>query len=117
MKQNKDIEQILLDNSTFEQTVKTKFEQDFNKELEIAKTSKKKSYINDIKEAPKEKLFTKYSTFEVINKSSKTKSYINGLQAEGYLGTNTTDRTKLLVGETKSFVAGNLYIKFVKVRI
>lgn len=117
MKQNNDIEQILLNNSKFEQAVKTKIEQDFNNELKIAKTSKKKSEITDIKEVPKEKLFTKYSTFEVINKNSKTKSYINGLQAEGYLGSNTTDRTKLLNGDSNSFVAGNLYVKFVKVKI
>ena len=53
----------------------------------------------------------------MINKNSKTKSYINGIQAEGYLGSNVPDRTKLLAGESNSFVAGNNYVKFIKVKV
>lgn len=115
MKKNNDIEQILLNDSAFEQAVKTKIEHDFNKELE--KKSKEVSYITGIKDVPKGRLFTKYATFEVINKSSKTKSYINGVQAEGYLGSNVPDRIKLLAGESDSFVAGNNYVKFIKVKV
>lgn len=115
MKKNKEIEQILLNDEAFEQAVKSKIEQDFNKELE--KSVKEVSYITEIQEVPKGKLFTKFATFEVINKSSKTKSYINGIQAEGYLGSNVSDRLKLLAGESNSFVAGNNYVKFIKVKI
>lgn len=115
MKKNNDIEQILLNDSAFEQAVKTKIEHDFKKELE--KKSNEIVYITNIKDVPKGRLFTKYSTFEVINKNSKTKSYINGVQAEGYLGSNVTDRIKLLAGESDSFVSGNSYVKFIKVKV
>ena len=117
MKKNKEIEEILLNDSAFEQAVKAKIERDFNKELEDIKASKKVDYILEIKDVPAGKLFTKNAIFEVINKNSKTKSYINGVQAEGYLGSNVADRTKLLAGEENSFVAGNLYVKFIKVKV
>ena len=60
---------------------------------------------------------TKDAVFEVINKTSKTKSFITGVQAEGFLGTKYSDRESLLKGETDSFVNGNNFIKFVKVKI
>lgn len=117
MKENKEIEKILLNDSAFDNMLKKKVENDFKQELINAKASKSVEYITEIKDVPKTKLFTKYATFEVINKTSKTKSYINGVQAEGFLGSNITDRTKLLNGESDSFVCGNSFIKFVKVKI
>ena len=51
-----------------------------------------------------------------MNKASKTKSYINGVQAEGYLGVQSVDRAKLINGETDSFVSGNNFVKFVKIK-
>ena len=117
MKENKDIEQILLNGDEYEKMVKTKIEQEFNEELKKSALISPKKYITNIKEVPSGKLFSKFSTFEVINKDSKTKSYINGLQAEGYLGIQNSDRIKLLAGETDSFVSGNSYVKFVKVRV
>ena len=117
MKENKEIEKILLNDSAFENMVKAKVENDFKQELVNAKTLKLVEYITEIKDVPKSRLFTKYATFEVINKASKTKSYINGVQAEGFLASNTVDRAKLLNGESDSFVCGNSFIKFVKVKI
>ncbi len=117
MKENKDIEKILLNDSAYNEMVKSKIEQEFRQELESAKKLQNKTFIADIKKAPKAKLFSKAATYEVINKNSKTKSYINGVQAEGYLGTQNTDRAKLLAGEADSFVSGNSYIKFVKVKV
>ena len=73
--------------------------------------------IYDLKEVPSGKLFSKDAVFEIINKSSKTKSYINGVQVEGFLGTQHSDRAKLLKGEIISFVNGNNFIKFVKVKV
>ena len=117
MKKNKEIEEILLNDSAFEQAVKAKIERDFNKELEDIKASKKVDYILEIKDVPAGKLFTKNAIFEVINKNSKTQSFINGVQAEGFLGTQYSDREKLLNGEIKSFVSGSNFIKFVKVKV
>ena len=116
MKENKDIEKILLNDSAYEKMVKTKIEREFKKELELAKKMRNK-IITDIKKVPKEKLFTKSATYEVINKNSKTKSYINGVQAEGYLGAKNSDRAKLLNGETDSFVCGCNVVRFVKVKM
>ena len=117
MKKNKDIEQILLNDAAFEQAVKSKIEQDFKNTLENAKNLKEKSFITDIKDVPPRRLFSKDTTFEVINKNSKTKSYINGIQAEGYLGTNVNERNKLLAGEVDSFVAGSYFVKFIKIKV
>ncbi len=117
MKKNKEIENILLNGSAYDEMVKNKVEQDFVKELENHKKQQNKKYITDIKKAPKNKLFTKDAVFEVLNKDSKTKSYVNGIQAEGYLGTQNSDRAKLLSGESDAFVCGNCYVKFVKVKV
>lgn len=115
MKENKDIEKILLNDQAYEKMLKARIEKEFKRELMKAKNTGK--FITDIKKAPKDKLFTKLATYEVINKSSRTKSYINGVQAEGYLGVQNTDRAKLLKGETDSFVCGNNFVKFVKLKV
>lgn len=115
MKESKDIEKILLNDAKYEALVKLKIEKEFIKE--ISKNQPKNKEITDIKKAPKNRLFTKYATYLVMNKNSKTKSYINGVQAEGFLGTQNSAREKLLKGETDSFVNGNNFIKFVKVKV
>ena len=117
MKKNTDIEKILLNDAEYTQMVKAKIEQDFKQELNSVKKANSNYYVTDIKDAPKDKLFSKFAIYEVLNKNSKTKSYINGIQAEGYLATNTNDRNNLLSGESDSFVSGNYYIKFVKVKV
>lgn len=115
MKENKNIEKILLNDQAYEKMLKTRIEKEFKRELMSASAAGK--IITDIKKAPKDKLFTKSATYEVINKASKTKSYINGVQAEGYLGVQNTDRIKLLKGETDSFVCGNNFVKFIKIKV
>ncbi len=116
MKKNKNIEEMLLSDENYEKMVKERTEQEFKKVLQ-EDDSVKGRYITDIKSVPPDKLFSKTATFEVINKSSKTRSCINGLQADGYLGANNSDRAKLLSGETNSFVSGDNFIKFVKVKV
>ena len=115
MKKNNEIEKILLSDSEYEKTVKSHIEKEFRQELKNKNTSEK--YITNIKFVPADKLFSKNATFEVINKISKTRSFINGIQAEGYLGSQNSDRLKLISGEAESFVSGNCFIKFVKVKV
>lgn len=117
MSKNKDIENVLLHGSTYDEVVKSKLEQDFQKEIEDVNFEKTKEEITEIKDVPKGFLFSKSAIFEVMNKNSKTKSYINGIQAEGYLGTQNSDRTKLLAGETNSFISGSSFVKFLRVKI
>lgn len=115
MKDDKEIEQILLNDKKFNDLMNSRTEQEFHKMLED-ENSKKEIVITDIKKVPKNLLFSKKAIYEVINKDSKTCSYINGLQAEALLGSNDILRTKLLSYETDNFVSGSCYIKFVKVK-
>ena len=113
MKNDKEIEKILLDDEKYEKFIRTKTEQEFTKAIESA--VKTKGIITDIKKVPKDKLFSPKATYSVINKTSKTKSYINGIQAESYL-VSLNDREKLLEGIIDSFVYGDYYIKFYKLK-
>lgn len=112
MKQDKNIEQILLNDEKYEKFIKDKTEQDFNKIIKDACT-KNKSVITDIKLVPQDKLFSKQATYYVINKKSKTTSYINGMQAESFLVDNY-ERDKFLSGKTDAFIYQDCYIKFYK---
>lgn len=117
MKENKDIEKMLLNNSSYEAIMKSKLEQEFKQELRIANRKNNKKLITDIKKVPKDKIFSKEAVFSVINKNSKTKSYINGVQAEGYLGSQKVARENLLSGVSDAFVSENSYVKFEKIKI
>lgn len=116
MKTNNEIEKILLNDEKYEKLISSKIEKDFENILK-EKTSQKPEIITEIAEVPQGLFFSKNSTFEVINKTNKTKSFINGLQAEGFLGANDFERSKLLKGETNAFVRDNIFVKFVKCKI
>lgn len=113
MKEHNEIEQILLNDSEYEKITKAKLEQDFRKELN-KKSYQNSKIITDIKLVPKDKIFSKFTIFEVLNKVSKTSSKINGLQADGYLGKQNSDRIKLQSREIDSFVCGDKFVKFLK---
>jgi hypothetical protein len=117
MKDDKNIEKMLLKDTSYDKLLNAFQEEEFNKTLEKSKEKQKSEFITDIKEAPKNKIFTKDATFEVINKISQTKSKINGVQAEGYLGSQNSVRANLLAGEVDAFISQNCYIKFLKVKI
>ena len=117
MKKNKEIENLLLNSSTFDELVNAKLEKEFIDSLGNNKQIKSKKYITNIKEVPRDKIFSKDAVYSVINKDSRTKSYINGLQAEGCLGVQNLVRAKLLAGQVDSFVSENSLVKFVKVKV
>ena len=112
MKQDKEIEQILLNDERYEQFIKDKAQQDFNKILENA-SKKEIAEITDFKQMKSENLFSKNATYFVINKMSKTTSYINGMQAESFL-VSPYEREKFLSGQTDAFIYQDCYIKFYK---
>lgn len=116
MKEDKNIEQMLLNNSDYEKFSSKKFENDFIQEINNSK-NKNTKIITDIKLAPKNKLFTKDAIYLVMNKNSKTKSCVNGIQAEGFLGNQNITREKFLKGEINSFVKDDYFVKFLKVRV
>jgi hypothetical protein len=113
MKEDKEIEKILLNDENYEKFVNSKNEKDYLSVLEKEK-NKSESVITDIKKVPQNFLFSKDSVFVVINKISKTKSYINGIQADGFLAGQNVLRERLKSGSTDSFISGNCYIKFYK---
>jgi len=116
MKENKEIEKILMNDDAYNKMIKTKIEQEFVKDIS-SPLQNKTTEITNLKKVPKDKLFSKYAVFEILNKNSRTKSYINGVQAEGFLGCQYSDREKLLNGQIDSFVSGNNFIKFIKVKV
>ena len=117
MKEDKKIEQLLLNDSTYEDLVNSKLEKEFIEEIEKGNSCKKKEVITDIKSAPKELLFSKSATYLVMNKNNRTKSYVNGIQAEGFLGDQNITREKFLSAQTDFFISGDNYIKFLKVKL
>lgn len=112
MKQDKEIEQILLNDEKYEKFIKDKTEKDFKKILQDAQ-KKDNTVITDFKQLTKDKLFSKKATYFVMNKNSKTGSYINGVQAESFL-VSPYEREKFLSGKTDAFVYQDNYIKFYK---
>lgn len=116
MKEDKEIEKILLNDEEYEKFVNTKTELEFIKEIEGSKSLKSQS-IEDFKKVPFDKLFTKDALYLVMNKQSKTKSYINGVQAEAFLGSENILRENFLSKKTDSFVSGDNYVKFYKYKV
>ena len=114
MKEDKKIEQILMNDEKYEEFIHSKTEQEFKKILE---SKNKIEIITDIKKVPKSLLFSKKATYSIINKDSKTMSYINGVQAEAFLSADNISREKIISGQMDSFVCENNYIKFVKVKV
>jgi len=115
-KDDKEIENILLNDEQYEKFVNERNEKEFLDILENSKSLKEKE-ITDFKKVPKDKLFTKDATYIVINKNSKTKTYINGVQAEGFLADKNLLREKLISGLSDSFISGNMYVKFFKLKV
>ena len=115
-KEDKEIENILLNDEQYEKFVSDRNEKEFLQILKDAKTQKHIE-IFDIKKAPKDKLFSKDATYLVINKNSRTQTYINGVQADGYLADKNLQREKIIAGLADSFIRDNVYIKFFILRV
>ncbi|MBD5402147.1 hypothetical protein HDR58_05035 [bacterium] len=116
MKEDKEIEKLLLNDEAYEKFVNAKIEKEFEKELDNLGIKKEK-FITDFKLVPREKLFSKQATYIVMNKKSKTKSFINGMQAESFLGSENSIREKFVSGQTDSFVSGDNFVKFYKLKV
>ncbi len=113
MKQN-DVEQMLLNNASLEDLIKMKIEKEFMTDLEKSKQKPLKKTYTNIKDLPKEKIFSKNSVFRCFNRSTKCESFINGIQAEALIGVQNGIREKMLKGELSAFTTDDAYIKFEK---
>ncbi len=108
----KDMEQILLSEASLDDLIKMKIEEEFKKEKPKTKPSPK--VITDLKDVPKEQIFTKNSIFRVYNRTNKTETCINGLQADAMIGIQNNIRERLLNKTLSAFSTDDAYIKFEK---
>lgn len=113
MKKTTDItEEILIKNKSLDELIKIKMQEElknaFNKRLGI----KSKKRIENIKDVPAGKIFSKQAVFKVFNKSTQLETLINGLQAEAMLGMQNDIRNQLLKCEIDVFSTETLFVKF-----
>ncbi len=113
-KDENDIEQKLLNSTSFDELIKKKIETELKNEIEKAKIKTQTQTITDISKVPSELIFSKKSTYRIFNKVNKTESFINGLQAESMLGLQNNVREKIKNGKVDVFSTEELYIKFEK---
>ena len=111
---NSDAEEMLLKNASLEDLIKMKIEKEFMEDLKKSKEVPKTKVYTDIKELPKEKIFSKFAVYKYFNRNTKCESFINGIQAEALIGVQNSVREKMLKGELNAFTTDEAYIKFDK---
>ncbi len=111
---NNDAEEMLLKNASLEDLIKMKIEKEFMEDLKKAKEQPKVTVYTDIKDVPREKIFSNASVFRFFNRVSKCETFINGIQAEALLGLQNSVREKILKGELGAFTTDDAYVKFEK---
>ena len=111
---NNDAEDMLLNNASLDELIKMRIEKEFLEDLKKAKEKPKKREYTDIKDVPKDKIFSKSSVFRCFNRNTKCETFINGVQADAYIGIQDVVRKKMLDGELSAFTTDDTYIKFEK---
>ena len=105
-------EEKLLLGASLDDLIKMKIEQEFMNDLKKSKEKPKKRIFKNIKDLPKEKIFSKDAVYKYFNRNTKCETYINGIQAEALIGTQNHIREKMLNGELGAFTTDDAYIKF-----
>ena len=113
---NNDIEEILLTGTSLDDLIRMKIESEFRNEIANTKApnSTNKKIYTEIKDIPKELIFSKNATYRVFNRNTKLETFINGIQADALIGLQNNIRTKLLNREISAFSTDDTYIKFEK---
>lgn len=115
---SQNIEEMLLTGASLDDLIRMKIESEFKNE--IANAKKGKNYNNskiytEIKDVPKDLIFSKQAIYRLFNRNSKQETFINGVQAEAMIGLQDNIRTKFLNGELSAFSTDEAYVKFEKV--
>lgn len=115
---SQNIEEMLLTGASLDDLIRMKIESEFKNE--IANAKKGKIYNNskiytEIKDVPKDLIFSKQAIYRLFNRNSKQETFINGVQAEAMIGLQDNIRTKFLNGELSAFSTDEAYVKFEKV--
>lgn len=105
-------EQRLLSQSSLDDLIKMKMEEELNAEFVKLKENPPKQLIKEISKVPTELIFSKKAVYKIFNRVYKTVTYINGLQAESMLGLQNTVREKMKSGQVDAFATDEAYIKF-----
>ncbi len=111
----KDMEQVLLSNTSLDELIKMKIEEEFKPSAKNQSIKPEKKVINDVKNVPKEFIFSKKSVFKVYNRKNKSETVINGVQADALIGIQTGIREKFLDGSLSAFSTEDAFVKFEKV--
>lgn len=114
-KQSDNEEQRLLNNSSLDELIKMKMEEEIMAEFEKSQQKPVIKVITDISKVPADLVFSKKAVYKVFNRVNKTQTFINGLQAEALLGLQTSMRTKIKAGKTDTFSTDTAYVKFEKI--
>lgn len=113
MKYN-DAEEQLLNNLSLDELIKRKIENEFLSDMKKSKEKPRVATYTNIKDLPREKIFSKASIFKCYCKKTKCESYINGMQADALIGLQDNVREQMLKGELSAFATDDLYVKFEK---
>lgn len=105
-------EQALLSGTSLDELIKIKMQEELKQAFQKKKQSLEKVKITDIKKAPKDKIFSKYAVYKVLNKLNYCENFINGIQAEALIGLQNHIREKFRNGSIDVFSTDNSYVKF-----
>ena len=111
----KEMEQVLLNNTSLDELIKMKIEEEFKSNTTKQKQKNVSKVVYDLKDVPKDLIFGKNSIFRVYNRLNKTESLVNGVQADAMIGIQMGIREKFLTGELTAFSIDDAYVKFEKV--
>ena len=109
---NKEKEEMLLSGASLDELIKMKIEQEFMHDMEKSKEKPEPKVYTDIKNVPKDMIFSKNAVYKYFNRNTKCETFINGVQAEGLIGVQNHIREKILKGELSAFTTEDAYIKF-----
>lgn len=110
-------EERLLNQTSLDDLIKMKMEQELKTEFEKAKETPKKEVITEISKVPTDLIFSKKAVYKIFNRTNKTETYLNGVQAEAMLGMQISVREKIKSGQMDAFSTENAYVKFEKIEI
>lgn len=110
-------EQRLLSQTSLDDLIRLKMEEEINAEFEKASEISEKIVLTSISEVAPELIFSKQAVYKVFNKKNKVQTYINGIQAESMLGMQIAVRNKIQSGQMDAFSTANAYVKFEKIEI
>lgn len=116
-KDEKDIEERLLSNSSLDELIKIKMEQELKLEFDRSNLVPSINKVTDISKVPQHLIFSKKSVFRMFNRVNKSETFLNGIQAEAMIGLQSSVRDKIKAGLMDAFATDGAYVKFEGIEI